>query len=175
MSALSVEEIAQQSHVSTTYLRAAHKIIGTDRELGDRVLGGATTIPAALRELSGRGFEVPLPYRTDSESKHLQALLELRRVMMKLRDEHGYDGEKIEDTVCQLWMGRAKKKANQAERLLSHALADGPRPANTILKTAQECRLSPRTLNRAKAKLKVKAVKQGNAWFWALPKEDCQV
>lgn len=63
----------------------------------------------------------------------------------------------------------------EAADFLREALKDGPRPAKEVRREAAEAGIKDRTLDRAKARLEVKAERQGfgnkGVWVWSLPIE----
>jgi hypothetical protein len=62
-------------------------------------------------------------------------------------------------------------RADEAENFLRDMLSDGPKPAKTVIKEARDAGIAERTLERAKAKLKVESRKGMNGWEWVLPPE----
>jgi hypothetical protein len=62
---------------------------------------------------------------------------------------------------------------DEAVMWLRYALADGPLPAKEVKKLAREAGIAERTLERAKAALRVKSARVGEAqtWTWLLPPE----
>jgi len=72
------------------------------------------------------------------------------------------------------------KRIGEAKELLLRLLGDGPRPVKSIVAEATGAGLSWRTIERAKAELRITARKDGphNGWTWALPqpgqdRQDC--
>lgn len=59
--------------------------------------------------------------------------------------------------------------ATEAETFLSVELATGPRAANEVLSAGRKAGHSERTLQRAKAALKIRSVKVAGSWSWQLP------
>jgi hypothetical protein len=53
--------------------------------------------------------------------------------------------------------------------MLCALLRDGPKAALEVRQRMRECNIGSRTTESAKAALGVKSIKQGDAWFWALP------
>lgn len=69
--------------------------------------------------------------------------------------------------------GQEEKTAlEEAVEWLQGVLADGPTEARTILKEARQAGIAERTLNRAKAALRVTSQKMGNNWVWKLATEE---
>lgn len=69
---------------------------------------------------------------------------------------------------------------SEAMDFISEMLAAGPQPTNTIKAAARQAGISNATLNRAKGRLGVRAIKSGQPgtdrqhWVWQLPAEDVQ-
>ncbi len=63
-----------------------------------------------------------------------------------------------------------RSELEEAEHFLLEILKHGPKPSREVLKEAKDAGISERTLNQAKAKLKVKSVKQEGSgrWCWRL-------
>lgn len=68
-----------------------------------------------------------------------------------------------------------RSERTEAENFLRNILADGPVEAKEVFAGAGALGIKDRTLNRAKASLKIKAEKDGfrGPWLWSLP-QDCQ-
>jgi hypothetical protein len=60
---------------------------------------------------------------------------------------------------------------HEAEDFLLDFLADGPKPAKECKAAARDAGHSPRTIDRAKSKLRIASVKDGmtGSWVWSLP------
>lgn len=60
---------------------------------------------------------------------------------------------------------------HEAEDFLLDFLADGPKPAKECKAAARDAGHSPRTIDRAKSKLRIASVKDGmtGGWVWSLP------
>lgn len=68
----------------------------------------------------------------------------------------------------------ARSAMDEAVDFLRDELGNGPRPAKSIRKDAGDAGISPRTLDRAKAALKVTSEREGGIggegqWLWSLP------
>jgi putative DNA primase/helicase len=64
------------------------------------------------------------------------------------------------------------KEATRLERardFLLDVLEGGPQPVSQVEGEATRCRISPRTVMRAKRSLGVKSSKRSDCWFWSLP------
>ncbi len=59
-------------------------------------------------------------------------------------------------------------KTEAAKDFLKNLLSNGPRPQNEIMVAAKEAEIAERTLNKAKAELKIKSYKKENMWFWQI-------
>lgn len=57
---------------------------------------------------------------------------------------------------------------SRAVSLIQTELASGSLPADALYQRAKEQNISERTLNSAKASLKITSTKQGKQWFWSL-------
>jgi archaellum biogenesis ATPase FlaH len=66
-------------------------------------------------------------------------------------------------------VGRPNAKQQEAKDMLCALLRDGPKAALEVRQRMRECNIGSRTTESAKAALGVKSIKQGDAWFWALP------
>lgn len=64
-----------------------------------------------------------------------------------------------------------KTALEEAVEYLKDELSDGPMAAKQIKTSARRDGISERTLNRAKAHLKVRSVKETYGWTWTLPEE----
>jgi hypothetical protein len=68
-----------------------------------------------------------------------------------------------------------RTEREEAVTWLQEVLADGPRPADELVREARRTGLSEKTLHRAKRDLGVRSVKTGfgkaGRWCWALPKD----
>ena len=53
---------------------------------------------------------------------------------------------------------------------LKDYLREGPQPSAIVIHAAEAVGISEKTLRRAKDHLHVLATKDGNVWFWRLPK-----
>jgi RecA-family ATPase len=77
------------------------------------------------------------------------------------------------DDLLQVPIGEDKSALDEAKDFLKAELADGAKSAKAILANAKECGIASRTLDRAKAELKVKSKpsqsKFGSGWNWHLP------
>ncbi len=62
-------------------------------------------------------------------------------------------------------------KIDEAAEFVLHMLKDGPLPARSIFAKAQASGISRSSINRAKKKLAVQSIKQGNSWAWALEEQ----
>lgn len=62
-------------------------------------------------------------------------------------------------------------KTEMAKRLLLNALANGALPQKDIEALAREQGISKRTLDRAKAELKIRSYPTDKKWFWQLPEK----
>lgn len=62
-------------------------------------------------------------------------------------------------------------KTEMAKRLLLNALANGALPQKDIAALADEQGIAKRTLDRAKAELKIKSYSTDKKWFWQLPEK----
>jgi hypothetical protein len=64
----------------------------------------------------------------------------------------------------------------QACAIVKDLLRAGPQPVDEILRQAQEAGVSRRTLERAKAELRIESQfqrdKEGKRWLWILPRPD---
>ncbi len=60
-------------------------------------------------------------------------------------------------------------KLEQAIFFIENQLRGGEKSAKVIFELGQREGLSERTIKRAKMQLNIKAIKQGNSWFWKLP------
>ena len=60
----------------------------------------------------------------------------------------------------------------EAVEFLAQVLAQGPRPAQEVIREAARAGFSERTLRRAKAAARVVSRRQGDTWAWALPGPD---
>jgi hypothetical protein len=64
-----------------------------------------------------------------------------------------------------------KSALSVAKEFLLQELAEGPVAAEQVEKDARRAQVSARTLKRAKSALSVRSRKQGDAWYWVLPRE----
>ncbi|MGI8753981.1 MAG: AAA family ATPase [Acidimicrobiales bacterium] len=62
----------------------------------------------------------------------------------------------------------------EATEWLADHLAAGPKAAKGVKDAARTDDIAERTLARAKTKLSVRSVKDGNGWVWTLPNQGCQ-
>lgn len=72
---------------------------------------------------------------------------------------------------CDAMAGTKEEKITKTEiakDFLQNFLGNGSRPQNEIVTAAQEIEISERTLNKAKAELKIKSYKKENMWLWQL-------
>ena len=65
--------------------------------------------------------------------------------------------------------GAKVTKEAEAEEFLRDILADGPVPSKEVEEAANESGIAVRTLNRAKAALRIRSGRSGNGWVWSLP------
>ncbi|MDP9456059.1 MAG: AAA family ATPase [Actinomycetota bacterium] len=89
--------------------------------------------------------------------------------------ENGYPciewGEPVNlDAKDVLNPSRTKGKVDEAADWLKKYLADGPIPADDVKAAAEEANIKARTLERAKPKAGVESYKDGDKWYWHLPK-----
>lgn len=94
------------------------------------------------------------------------------RLVEKGESDH-QGGELLAPSPC----GDAEKRSarEEAQEFLKLELEGGPRPANEIAKAARDAHIAPRTLDRAKQKLRVRSERRGGVgrdgvWFWSIPK-----
>lgn len=62
----------------------------------------------------------------------------------------------------------AKSALTEAEEFLAEVLQDGTMPYREIEAEAKQCNISKSTLDRAKANLGIKSVKEGDIWVWQI-------
>ena len=65
---------------------------------------------------------------------------------------------------------RHKKQRQNAMEWLRDFLRDGPKPSTIVIEAAKSLDINEKALRRAKELLGVLATKEGNTWFWRLPK-----
>lgn len=59
-------------------------------------------------------------------------------------------------------------KTDTAKQFLQDFLADGSKPQSEIVTAAAEQGIAKRTLDRAKAELKIKSYSSDKRWYWQL-------
>jgi hypothetical protein len=67
---------------------------------------------------------------------------------------------------------RKAKSLNEAVEWLRELLTAGPLASTAVHDQAESAGIAFRTLERAKAELKVESTKDGDSWLWSLPKTD---
>ncbi len=145
-----------------------------------RVLGSIAFVAAA------RAAWVVAPDKADRD---LRLLLPLKMNLAKAAPSLSY---KIEDAQCRWDDGKVEVTADevlaepqpgddapgaldQAVAFIREALKDGPQRAKEIDKDAKLNHVHARTLNRAKAALRVRSEKAYGAWWWCLPGQTVKV
>lgn len=94
-------------------------------------------------------------------------------------------------TIQVVWLGETQRSAEDLAAAMAHReddsskheaayvlysiLADGPVPANEVLRLGKQAGVAERTLKRAKKMLKIPSKKKGSGtgtqWFWQLPED----
>ena len=79
----------------------------------------------------------------------------------------------VHDILSEQGGGGDRDEKTRAEDYLKTKLANGPRPTREVLEEARQIHaLSPRTLERARARLKIAAGKSGTEWWISLPEHE---
>lgn len=82
---------------------------------------------------------------------------------------------KIEDTMRDISESETKSNSlEDAKNSLKEILKDGPVSSIDVLQQCLQEGFAKRTLNRAKALLKIRSFKKNDGWHWRLEDEDCQ-
>ena len=79
---------------------------------------------------------------------------------------------KYDISIDELLSGCTKDNKSQlAENLLNEFLSDGKKPQSEIMEMSKEIEVSKRVLDEVKKTLNIKSIKQGDKWYWELPKQ----
>jgi hypothetical protein len=179
-----LKELAEQLRSSVVAIRHYRKGNGTDAmEAG----GGSVTFAALVRVILAA---LPDP-DADDDGHYLLAVAKNNLVQKKQRPALAYEivpsaldpdigciswGRTVDMSAGEILVAQSEAnkdtsgKAAEAKVLLEELLASGEWvPTVEIMKTAKETHgLSEIAIRRARAKLPIKAEKQGKPWFWRL-------
>ncbi len=74
----------------------------------------------------------------------------------------------VDDLLCGI---QKDNKSQVAESLLLDILDSGKKPQSEILEQTKQAGISKRLVDEVKKNLKIKSIKQGDKWYWELPKK----
>jgi putative DNA primase/helicase len=166
-----LKELAQAQNATVLLVRHLNKSVGANPLYrGGGSIGWVGTARAGLL----------VAKHPEDESLRVLAAVKMNLAEMPPSLVFRVVGWELDSRIsCVKWVGSTEHNADsllvetdsaigEAMTFLREELANGPVPANDIKKLAKERDIAPRTLDRAKASLRVVSRKEVDRWVWEL-------